>query len=313
MKKQLMRCGIGTVFVLVMVFSLWGCGGPQVVPAEPDKSEPPVQEESSAFAEMLNTLDGSRFTYMEGTGNISAEDFVSALKKAAADGYTLEEGVEDGYDPTAGYCWSLEAYFEGDPETTGISWNDLHIRAECYFTENLVKIWYGKAGAYDVATFNDESLYQLILHKGDQDPMIDEEAFQKYENILTEKMEETFLMMKSYPGNFFDYELCSFCEILEYKEADGCIVKLYDFDFALLIDTPQNIVLAGGMYLDGNIRLRGLNVGQFAVRLKDNDPQCYVFMLNDEKYDPLYADNGDETFWHEKISDRLTLEGRKLK
>ena len=55
MKKQFTRGGINAVFVLVMVFSLWGCGAPQEVPEVPDKLESPMQEDSSAFAEMLET------------------------------------------------------------------------------------------------------------------------------------------------------------------------------------------------------------------------------------------------------------------
>ena len=293
MKKQLMRCGIGTVFVLVIVFSLWGCGGPQVVPAEPDKSEPPVQEESSAFAEMLNTLDGSRFTYMEGAGNISAEDFVSALKKAAADGYTLEEGVEDGYDPTARYCWSLEAYFEGDLETTGISWNDLHIRAECYFTENLVKVWYGKAGAYDVATFNDESLYQLILHKGDRELRIDEEDYEKFKDILTGQMELNYNRWIDSPGNIIGYELLEFYNLGSYEE-DGTVVELYDFDYALIPENPEEIILVGGIGFDSQFRLINFNGGgQLAVRYRDGEMTAYNFMEDDFHYIPGKEENAE--------------------
>ena len=293
MKKQLMRCGIGTVLVLVMVFSLWGCVGPQEVPEEPDKSEPPVQEDSSAFAEMLKTLDGSRFTYMEGAGNISAEYFVSTLKNAAAGGYTLEENVENGYDPTAGYCWSLEAYFEGDLETTGLSWNDLHIRAECYFTENLAKVWYGKAGAYDVATFNDESLYQLILHKDDREHRIDEDDYEKLKDILTEQMELNYNRWKDSPGNITGYELLEFYHVGSYEE-DGTVVELYDFDYALIPENPEKIMLVGGIGFDSQFRLINFNGGgQLAVRYRDGEMTAHNFMEDDFHYIPCKEENAE--------------------
>ena len=286
MKKLFMRCGISAVLILGMVFSLWGCGGPQGVPEEPDKSEPPLQENSSAFAEMLKTLDASQFTCMDGAGNISAEDFVSTLKNAAAGGYTLEENVENGYDPTAGYCWSLEAYFEGDLETTGLSWNDLHIRAECYFTENLVKVWYGKAGAYDVATFNDESLYQLILHKDDREHRIDEDDYEKLKDILTEQMELNYNRWKDSPGNITGYELLEFYHVGSYEE-DGAVVELYDFDYALIPENPEKIMLVGGIGFDSQFRLINFNGGgQLAVRYRNGEMTAHNFMEDDFHYIP---------------------------
>ena len=293
MKKQLMRCGISTVFVLIMVFSLWGCGGQQDVTEEPDKSETPVQEESSAFAEMLKTLEASQFTCMEGAGNISAEEFVAVLKNAAAGEYTLEENVEDGYDPAAGYCWSLEAYFEGDPETTGISWNDSHLRAECYFTENLVKVWYGKAGAYEVATFNDEDLYQLILHKGDREHRIDEDDYEKFKDILTEQMELNYYRWKDSPGNITGYELLEFYNLGSYEE-DGAVVELYDFDYALIPENPEKIILVGGIGFDSQFRLINFNGGgQLAVRYRDGEMTAHNFMEDDFHYIPGKEENAE--------------------
>ncbi len=293
MKNQLMRCGITAVFVLVMVFSMWGCGGQQEVPEEPDKSEHPVQEDSSAFEEMLNSLDGSQFTCMDGAGNISAEDFVSALKNAAAGGYTLDEGVENGYDPSAGYSWSMEAYFEGDVETTGISWNDLHIRAECYFTENLVKVWYGKAGVYDVASFNDEALYQLILHKDDRDRRIDEEDYEQFKEILTAQMEFNYNGWKDSPGNITGYELLEFYHAGSYEE-DGITVEIYNFDYALLPEKPEEIMLVGGISFDSQFRLINFNGGGLlAVRYRNGEMAAYKFMEDDFHYIPGEEKNAE--------------------
>lgn len=293
MMKKIMRIGISAALVLIMAFGLWGCAAPQEV-------------SGSAFAEMVKTLDASQFTCLDGAGNISAEEFVNALKIAAAGDYTLEENVEDGYDPQAGYSWSMEAYFEGDLETIGISWNDLHIRAECYFTENLVKVWYGKAGVYDTATFHDEALYQLIRHKGDRENRIDEAAYEEFKDILTEQMESHYNGWKDSPGEITGYELLDFYPVGSYEE-DDATVELYEFDYALLPEKPEEVILAGGTCFDSKLRLVGFNGGgQLAVRYRNGDMAAHAFMGNDFYYVP----GGEEYFegYEKQQKDRLKSE-----
>lgn len=263
-------------------------------------------------AAAMRTVEAEDFVRLESVPDDQRELLAMAMNRAGSREITEAEAIAAGYNPEEhAYYWTGGIYLEKSSDIW-LSNHDLHFEMECGLTENIVKVTYGKDDMYDAGYFQDEMLYRFIRGLRDRNDRIDEVEFQKYEPVLTEKMEETFLMMKSNPGNFFDYELCRFYEILEYEEEDGSMVHLYDFDFALLTGTPQHIGWAGGMYLDGNARLRGLNVGQFAVRLKDNSPQCYVFMLNDERYDPSYANYEDETFWQEKISERLNQEGREL-
>lgn len=272
--KKVLLC----VMIMLLTVCLCSC----------DKPSPQnqVQEESSAFSEMLKNLDGSQFTCMDGAGNITADCFADALKDAAADGYTLEEGLENGYDPSAAYSWSMEAYFEGDVETTGISWNDLHLRAECYFTENLVKVWYGKAGVYDMAVFENEELYQMLLHKGDREHVIDEDAYKQFEKILTAQIEFNYDGWKDSPGEITGYELLDFHHVGSYEEDDAS-VELYDFDYALLPEKPEEVMLAGGTSFDSQMRLINFNGGgQFAVRYRNGEMIAYTFMGNDFHYMP---------------------------
>ena len=275
------------LMVMILITFMWGCSQ-EAVENETENTvhqESAGQEHVSAFEEMLNNLDGSQFTCMDGAGNITPEDFAEALKAAADEGYTLESDIEDGYDPSVGYCWSLEAYFEGNWDE-GISWNNLHIRAECYFEENLVKVWYGKAGIYDVAYFDNAELYQMILHKGDHEQIIDEEDYAKFEEILTSQMERHYEGWKDSLGEITGYELLEFHFVGRYEE-DGAAVELYDFDYALLPEKPEEVMLAGGTSFDSQFRLVNFNGGgQLAVRYRNGEMTAYAFMGNDFYYVP---------------------------
>lgn len=243
------------------------------------------------LTEVLPSLDGESFTCMDRAGNVTAEAFTDALKNAAANEVTLEEAVKAGYQIEGGFTWNLEAYFEGDLETEGISWNDLHIRAECSFAEDLVKVWYGKAGSYDVTYYRDEALYQLIRHKGDREYYIDRTAFSRFEEILTKQMELHFNSWKSNPGEIIGYELLDFYLVYSYEEKNS-VVELYDFDYALLPKYPDQVPLAGGTQFDSQLRLRGFNGGgQLAVRYRDGEMTAYSFMGNDFYY------AGEEVDW----------------
>ena len=269
-----------------------------------------AEKEMDAAAAM-GSVEAEDFVRLETMSEELREPMAMAMRIAADKEITEAEAIGAGYNPDAhAYYRTGRIYLEKSSDTW-LSNNDLHFELKCGLTENIVQVTYGKSDQYDVAYFQDDTLYWFIRGLRNRNDRIDETEFQKYETVLTEKMEETLQMMKSNPGNFFDYELCRFYEILEFEEDGGSVVHLYDFDFALLTGTPHHIGWAGGMYLDANARLRGLNVGQFAVRLQDGVLQAYVFMYSDEQYNPEYHEE-DQAFWREKISERLSTEGKSF-
>ena len=90
------------------------------------------------------------------------------------------------------------------------------------------------------------------------------------------------------PGILLGYELTRFNKVLSFvDEGTGDSVELYDFDYALLTDAPEDICWAGGMYLDSKLRVQCFNGGgQFAVKYRNNKAVATAFMGNDFGYNP---------------------------
>lgn len=254
-------------------------------------------------AEAMGTVKAADFVRMTDFSSSLAASLAAAMNHAAPFEITEQAAMARGYDPEQfAYYWTGGLYLEKSSDLW-LSNDDLHFELECGLTENIVQVTYGKADHYDVRYFEDAQLYWLIRNYRGGEDNIDEAAYKIYEDVLTEEMEHTFQTMQKSHGIYDDYELCKFYKILEYEEEDGSTVQLYEFDFALLTDTPQHIGWAGGMYLDGKARLRGLYPGQFSVRLQNGQTVSQGFLLNDERYEPVYAE--DAEFWENKISEML--------
>ncbi len=268
--------------------------------------------ETVDVTEAMRKTAPTHFTYFESLGYVYADELADALNHAAEHQISSKEAEAKGYDPEAHAFWEAKAYTQGYIET-GITRGHMRFELACGLSKNVVEVTYGKHGSYSTGYFEDETLYNLIRYENrTRMELIDEEAFEAHEEVLVAQMEHTLTVMSESQPSIYDYELVKFYPVYEYTEDDGSRVVLYDFDYGLLTDEPQNILLAGGMYFDGYMRLRGLNIGQFAVRLWDDVPQIYVFMANDERYDPEYAVVEDETFWREKISERLNMKEKEL-
>ena len=116
------------------------------------------------------------------------------------------------------------------------------------------------------------------------------------------------MLMSENPGKFTGYELTRFHKVLEFTDSiNGGLVELYNFDYALLTDTPEAVDWAGGMYLDGDLRVQGFNGGgQFAVQYQDKEVVSTAFMGNDFIYDPTFSDK-DKAWAQEHILSALHI------
>lgn len=119
---------------------------------------------------------------------------------------------------------------------------------------------------------------------------------------------DTHLEAMNTLGNFTGYELTRFDSIWDYEEeGDGSKVILYDFDYALLPKNLENITWAGGMYLDSELRVQGINGGgQFAVKYLNGDVVSTAFMGNEFVYSPDFSDE-DKAWAKDMISSALKL------
>lgn len=250
----------------------------------------------------MKSVSASDFKEPKEYGNVSDQELAAALNGA------VEHLMSDDDAPSSfGDHWSIPwAFLEGDP--AGATNKDLHLRVSCGLTENVVQVDVHKGRQGNSAFFEDATLYQLVRHSRDYEEIIDADAYERFQPILEKQMDDTFVLMSDNPGKFTGYELTRFHKILEFEDSiDGGFVELYDFDYALLTDTPEDVGWAGGMYLDGDLRIQGFNGGgQFAVKHQDEKVVSTAFMENDFIYDCDFSDE-DKVWAQEHILSALAV------
>ncbi|MBR3705487.1 MAG: M56 family metallopeptidase [Firmicutes bacterium] len=236
----------------------------------------------------------------------SADEIVSALNKAADSEISASEATARGFGLHTMNFWNEKVYLGGRYETA-VSGLTISFDMECGLIENIVKVSFGKGNLYATEYFEDEELYNLLRYRGyGRTGEIDQDAFEKYSDILTPTMEANLEALYDYQP-VYDYELVEFYEAGSYTEADGATITVYDFDFGLLTWNPNDIGFVGGLYVDGYERLRGINVGQFAVRHRKGELTAYAFLGNDFSYneDDAMKTPEDEEFIKEHLKNTL--------
>ena len=248
----------------------------------------------------MKSVSASDFKEPKEYGNVSDQQLADALNGAV-------EHLMSGDDVPSAFAdqWSIRwAFLEGDP--TGVTNKDLYLRISCGLTENVVQVGVHKGRQGNSAFFEDAKLYQLVRHSRDYEEIIDTDAYELFKPILEKQMDDTVALMSDNPGKFTGYELTRFHKILEFEDGtEGSFVELYDFDYALLTDSPEDVGWAGGMYLDGDLRVQGFNGGgQFAVKYQDEKVVSTAFMGNDFIYDSDFSDE-DKAWAKEHILSAL--------
>jgi len=234
-------------------------------------------------ADEMKKVKASDITEL-GSFNFTADEIASALNSAASNKITASVAANRGFSSENHLFWEETAYLEGNYET-GISGANLALRMDCGLAENIIKVTYGRTNLYSTGYFESEELYTLLRYRNQpRYGVIDQEALKEFRYILTNQMDFMFNMMKE-SNPIYAYELIEFNKAASYKEADGALVEVYDFDYGLLTDDPEGIGFAGGMHFDGWLRLRGFNGGgQLAVRYRDGKMTSYAFLGNDFSY-----------------------------
>lgn len=250
----------------------------------------------------MKAVSASDFKEPKEYGNVNDLELADALNGAV-------EHLMSGDDVPSAFAdqWSIRwAFLEGDP--TGVTNKDLYLRISCGLTENVVQVGVHKEQQGNSAFFEDATLYQLVRHSRDYEEIIDADAYERFQPILKKQMDDTFALMSDNPGKFTGYELTRFHKILEFEDGtEGSFVELYDFDYALLTDSPEDVGWAGGMYLDGDLRVQGFNGGgQFAVKYQDEKVVSTAFMGNDFIYDSDFPDE-DKAWAQEHILSALLI------
>ena len=286
------------LMILALLLLLAACGNTTEPPPNDvgtDKQAEASTGTASAPLDVMEAMKSVQAADFKSSGdleNITPQELADALNRAAL------SPTEDVPEPFVNQ-WQIHwAHLEGGPEV--FSSDDLHFRITCGLEENIVLVSLRKGQDSDSAYFEDNTLYELIRHKRDYEEIVDSEAYGRFESILKQQMDSTYAIMESEnPGILLGYELTRFNKVLSFvDEGTGDSVELYDFDYALLTDAPEDICWAGGMYLDSKLRVQCFNGGgQFAVKYRNNKAVATAFMGNDFFYDPETTYSKEDTVW----------------
>lgn len=263
-----------------------------------DADELSAMEGEEALVTWLATLRPAEVSCTN--DNVSIGTIVAALNEAPV----RTTVVHTSFGHTEDAFWSLTLYVDFDGSAKKSTENAINLYAG--LTENIVEISCGESLPQGCIWLEDETLYQIVRHSKDYEEIIDENAFSLFETILTKQMETHLASMSENLGNYIGYELTRFNCVWRYENPDGSVVELYDFDYALLPESIESITWAGGMRLDSQLRVQGVNGGgQFAVRYDENLITGTAFMGNDFYFTP--EDLEDEAWAKEMISSAFSM------
>ena len=73
-------------------------------------------------------------------------------------------------------------------------------------------------------------------------------------------------------ADYTGYQLLNLQETAVYDDIlPGQVIHIYSFDYAITMEHPENMYWVGGNYLDGELRMRGMDGNiYFAVALSEN-------------------------------------------
>ncbi len=209
------------------------------------------------------------------------EEVASTLRRASEHIVTAEKIDEILYDWYA--LWNATIYLSGGPDSFGSDDRNLLLRAG--LPENVVEVRYSDWPFRHTVYVEDEALYTLLREGYNSEGWVDQAAAERYAAQLDAHMEAVLKSLQETdaervdwtdpPGETADYtgcELLDFQEIAVYDDLlPGQVIYLYSFDYAITMEHPENMFWVGGNYLDGELRMRGMDgCTYFAAALDEN-------------------------------------------
>ena len=224
--------------------------------------------------------------------NITLGRLVTAMNDAAAYEITAEEAQKEEQGNSAETRYQVYVNVENGHDlilSCGDTADIVHVMD---FTAGLSSVYDPEAQLF--AYFRDHDLYDLVRHAQADDAVIDYTAYETFRTQLDAVMQRALDGMANDPGGIYAYQLVNFTPVWQYDPGDGSRAEVYQFDYALLAEKPEEVTMAGAMYLDDQQRLRGFsNCGNVVARYRDNTLLGLVFMGSDNSYVPPFDENWD--------------------
>lgn len=224
--------------------------------------------------------------------NPTAQEIVDAL------GAALANRVEHSEPAGEGMFFTLEFYLSGGPDGYS-SQKDEWVMLYAGLEENIVWIWHHESYSTAAKFFvEDEALYQLVRGTYYTEPVIDEEAFTRFGDILKDRAQKTVDQSMEYEGGYplpyTGYEIVRF-EKIDSFEQNGAKYEVYEWDVAFLTEDPMKVGWAGGMWLDSELRVRTLEQETYFVVCVSGDVVTHDFFFWDLCFEETGRENAIDT------------------
>ena len=231
------------------------------------------------FYESIHYVDGPETPAdpLEAMAALKGEDiYVQRFADSAPDALTLAAAMNAAAAHPKNYplpedskylYWTLEAYYK---EATPYDYTALlrHFMLEAGLAEDLVKVSYypGKTTTPTAVWVEDHGLYELVRDCYRREPVIEQDAWEKYGAFL-EKQAQAFLDSYAPTGacrmtGYAFTRLEKSAYVMENEE--GAIVPVYLYDVVYIPEDVRHVGWSGGMGLDAEKRVTGLNFGDIS-------------------------------------------------
>lgn len=214
----------------------------------------------------MRSIRAKWITLISGGNNEDKEQWAKVMNAAADNVVERSESIK--------YFWNVDVY--SDTEET--------FRFYAGPEENIVMMYYHwDKDAYGTYFFEDKALYDLIRGSFTYEGIVDEDSLAEYEGIIAARAEG---IIREYnridEGRFTGYELTEFCKYDSFQHRNNIDFDIYRCNIAFIPEDPNEIVWAGGMWLDSELRVRDYDLYTYlVVRAVDGEMVDYNFMFYD--------------------------------
>ena len=255
-----------------------------------------VKEDFRRRNELLPTLGNSTQTQSalpplkDVMKHISPGDITSVALLGNADPQKLTDALHTAADhpvqrPLDAPCWKLDLLLEGGPEMWTAE--DLRMELSCGLEEGLVQAAILRGDKQESAVFESTELYQMVRHSFDTKPVIDQQAARTFRYILEPKMKKVLDTLQKTADCYTGYELTRLTPVFSF------------------VEDASGAVWAGGMHLDGDLRVHGVNAaGPLAVRTVNKELTDTAFMGSSFQFVPDLPEEDLKVIMH-TIQQRL--------
>ena len=177
--------------------------------------------------------------------------------------------------PYATTVWSLDCYLAPAGQDTYSGDDALHLTAG--LAENVVEVFGGGSLPGGRVWLESGELYQLLRTSCDSEGVINETCYEKYRDLVDGYYDSRLEEVRD--GGYVSWELTEFAGVLGTTKEDGKGAVAFRMEAAFRTDPPELAPqrLAGGMYVDSQLRAHGLDWQSVYLVTLDGEPVGIAF------------------------------------